>query len=110
APGMVVRAVAAADHFAVRLLTRKPSLDVVLLRRDGADVSGADVHDAVRDLEGAVDRLAVRPEFLVPGPAVVRAAEDELLHLVELVHSEQALRVHSVGPDLAAELGRQARQ
>src|SRR5205807_4076043 len=109
-PGLVVRAVAAADHLAVRLLTRKPSLDVVLLRRDGADVSGADVHDAVRYLEGAVDRLAVGPEFLVPGPAVLRPAEDELFHLVELVHPEEALRVHAVGPDLAPELGRQARQ
>src|SRR5205807_2490934 len=109
-PGLVVRAVAAADHLAVRLLPWRPGLDVVLLRRDRSDVSGADVHDAVRDLEGTVDRLAVSAEFLVPGPAVLRAAEDELLHLVELVHPEQALRVHAMGPDLATELGRQARQ
>ena len=46
----------------------------------------------------------------MPGPTVLRAAEDELLHLVELVHPEQALRVHAMGPDLATELGRQARQ
>src|SRR5207249_10658877 len=101
---------AAADHLAVRVLPWRPGLDVVLLRRDRADVSRADVHDAVRDLEGTVDRLAVGAAFLVPGPAVLRAAEDELPHFVELVDPAPALRVHAMGPDLATELGRQARQ
>src|SRR6266508_2049742 len=95
-PRLVIGAVAAADHFAVLLLARVPRLDVILLRRDRADVSRAHVHDAVRDLEGAVDRLAVRPALLVPRPAVLGTAEDELFDLVELVHPEQALRVDTV--------------
>src|SRR5207245_8384041 len=101
---LVIGAVAAADHLTVRVLPRKPGLDIILLRGDRADVPGADVHDAVRDLEGAVDRLAVRAEFLVPGPAVLRPAEDELLDLVELVHPEEAFRVDAVAADLPPEL------
>ena len=46
----------------------------------------------------------------MPGPAVLRPAEDELLDLVELVHPEQAFRVDAMGADLAAELGRESRQ
>src|SRR5438876_7565287 len=106
--GLVVRAVAAADHLAVRVLPRKPGFDASLLRRDRADVPGAHVHDAVRDLEGAIDPLAVRAEFLVPRPAVLRAAEHELLVLVELVHPEEALRVDAVAADLPPELRRES--
>src|SRR5207249_3320972 len=36
--GLIVRAVAAADHLAVRILPREPALDVILLRGDRADV------------------------------------------------------------------------
>src|SRR5947209_14774668 len=106
--GLVVRAVAATDDLAVRVLPRKPGFDVILLRRDRADVPGAHVHDAVRDLEGAIDPLAVRAEFLVPRPAVLRAAEHELLDLVELVHPEEALRVDAVAADLPPELRRES--
>src|SRR2546422_1666870 len=109
-PGLVVRAIAAADHLAVRILPRKPAFDVVLLRGDRADVPRADVHDSVRDLEGAVDRLAVRAEFLVPRPAVLRAAEHELLDFVELVHPEEALRVDAVAADLPSELRGESRE
>src|SRR5205823_278472 len=56
----------------------------------------------------AVDPLSVRAELLVPRRALLRTAEDELFDLVELVHAEEALRVDAVGPDLPAELGRQA--
>src|SRR2546428_4525314 len=101
---LVVGAIAAADDLTVRVLPREPSFDVVLLRGDRADVPGADVHDPVRDLEGAIDRFAVRAEFLVPRPAVVRATEHELLDFVELVHPEEALRVDAVAPDLPPEL------
>src|SRR5216110_330085 len=105
---LVVRAVAAADHLAVGLLPREPSFDIVLLRGDGADVARADIHRAVRNLQGAVDPLSVRAELLLPRRALLRTAEDELFDLVELVHAEEALRVDAVGPDLPAELGRQA--
>src|SRR5947199_6985412 len=109
-PGLVVRAIAAADHLAIRILPRKPAFDVILLRGDGADVPGAHVHDPVRDLEGAVDRLAVRPQFLVPRPAVLRAAEPELLEFVELVHPDEALRVDAVAADLPSELRGESRE
>src|SRR5438309_9707153 len=39
--GLVVRAVAATDDLAVRVLPRKPGFDVILLRRDRADALGA---------------------------------------------------------------------
>src|SRR5712692_4026326 len=107
---LVVRAVAATDHFAVRRLPRIPRLDVVLLRGDRADVPRAHVHDPVRDLEGAIDRLSVLPELLVPGPAVLGAAEDELFDFVELVHPEEALRVDAMSANLSPELGREARE
>src|SRR6266568_7501427 len=110
APRLVVRAVAATDDLAVLLLPRKPRLDVVLLRGDRADVPRADVDDAVWNLQGAIDRLAVRSELLVPRPTVLRPGEDELLDLVELVHPEEALRVDAVPADLPAELRRDARQ
>src|SRR5437867_4140226 len=97
--GLVVRAIAAADHLAIRVLPRKPAFDVILLGGDRADVPGAHVHDPIRDLEGPIDRLAVRAEFLVPRPTVLRAAEHELLDFVELVHPEEALRVDAVAAD-----------
>src|SRR5207245_952537 len=109
-PGLVVGTVAAADYLAVRVLPREPALDVVLLRRDGADIPCAHVHNAVRDLEGPIDRLAVRPEFLVPRPAVLGSAEDELFDLVELVHPEESFRVDAVPADLPPELCGQTRE
>src|SRR3989475_12370307 len=109
-PGLVVRAVAAADHLAVRILPRKPAFDVILLRGDRADVPGAHVHDSIRDLEGPIDPFAVRPEFLVPRPTVLRAAEHELLDLVELMHPEEAFRVDTVAADLASELRGESRE
>src|SRR5438552_2616629 len=107
---LVIRAVAASDHLAVGLLPRGPGFDIVLLRRDGTDVARADIHGAVGDLQRAVDALAVRAELLMPRRAFFGTAEDELFDLVELVHAEQPLRVDAVGPDLPAELGRQARE
>src|SRR3990172_6025977 len=101
---LVLRAVRAGDDLSVLVLAREPRLDVVLLRRDGPYVPRAYVHDAIRDLEGAVDSLAVRAELLVPRRAVLGAAQDELLDFVELMHPEEALRVDPVPPDLPAEV------
>src|SRR6267143_2147541 len=109
-PLLVVRAVAAADYLSVVSLPREPGLDVVLLCRYGADVPRTDIHDPIRDLKSAVDRLAVRSELLVPRPAVLGSTENELLDLVELMHAEQAFRVDAVPADLPSETRTRAGQ
>ena len=52
---------------------RQPHLDVVLLRRGGAEIAGGDVHDAVRQAEPADDLLLDREDALVLVPRLARA-------------------------------------
>jgi len=66
--------------------------------RRRADVPGAGRSPLVR-ISRRVRSPRVGAEFLVPGPAVLRPAEDELLDLVELVHPEEAFRVDAVSAD-----------
>src|SRR5208282_3596998 len=105
APRLVVRAVRAAHDLSERLLTREPSLDVVLLRRYGTEIPGAHVHDPVRHAELPEHLLGVGPQLLQDGRRVLRSTEDELLHLLELVDPENPLLVDSVPPDLLSEAG-----
>ena len=98
-------------QLAIALLAREPALDVVLLRRRGAEVAGRDVDDAVRKAE----RLRGSPPR---SRAVARArrstaaavAEDEQLDLVELVDAEHAARVLAGGARLAPEVRREGRR
>jgi hypothetical protein len=67
-PGLIVRAVRRRRYLAVRGLAGHPRFDVVLLRRRRAELSGGDVHDAVRDLERLKDVFLPLEEKLVLAP------------------------------------------
>ena len=50
-----------------------------------------------------IELFAVLLQFLMVFPGVFRLAEDELLHLIEVMDPEEALGVLSMGADLPAE-------
>ena len=106
---LVVGRVRRRRQLPVALLARQPRLAVVLLRRGRAQVAGGDVHDAVRDLEVLQDLLLDREQPLVLLSRGRGLDEREHLHLVELVHAEDAARVLAGGARLAPEAGREAR-
>ena len=73
-PRRVVGVVRARRELAVPALRRKPPLDVVLLRRGGAEVAGRDVHDVVREPEPADDLLLDREDAVELAPTTRRAS------------------------------------
>ncbi len=108
APGLVVGGVGAGGELAVATLAGQPRLAVVLLGGRGAEVAHGDVDDAVGQAESGEDLLLDREDALVLGAGVGGLDEAEHLHLVELVHAEDAARVFAGGAGLAAEAGREA--
>src|SRR5829696_554478 len=87
---LVVGRIRRGRDLAVAPLPGEPGLDVVLLRSRGAEVSGRDVDDAVGDLELGDELLLDRQQALVLVAGGLGRREHEHLHLVELVHAEQA--------------------
>jgi hypothetical protein len=73
-----------------------------------AQVAGGDVDHPVRQLQGLEDLLLAGQQQLVLGGRRLGEHERHHLHLVELVDPEDAPGVLAVGPDLAAEAGREA--
>src|SRR6201999_1707278 len=90
-------------------LAGHPRLDVVLLRRGGAEVPRGDVHYAVGDPELGPDRLLDGEQSLVLLLGLRGLDEREHLDLVELMHAEDPARVLAGGSGLAAEARREAR-
>ena len=106
---LVVRAVRARHQLAVRAVPGEPALQVVLLRRRVVQRARHDVHHAVRQVQRLVELATVLDHVLVHVPALLRLADHELLHLVELVHAEDAPRVLPVRARLLPEVRREAR-
>ena len=106
-PRLEVRAVGARHQLAKRLARREPRFQVVLLRRRVVELAGDDVHDVVRDAQALVEVLRVFEQtlHLLPARVAVAVHRDELLHLLELVHAEDAERVAPVRPGFLAEAG-----
>ncbi|GIX65561.1 RNA 3'-terminal phosphate cyclase [Babesia caballi] len=106
--GLVVGAVGAGDELTVRTHLGEVRLEVVLLGGSVVERAGHDGNDPV----GQVERLVKRPRngdhLLVMLRRVLRAADDELLDLLELVNPEDAPQVPPVGAGLPSEAGRNA--
>mmetsp|Transcript_13240 Transcript_13240/g.25353 ORF Transcript_13240/g.25353 Transcript_13240/m.25353 type:complete len:498 (-) Transcript_13240:8-1501(-) len=102
---LIVRAVAARHQLAIGLGRGEPRLEVVLLGGGVVERARDDVHDAVREPQVLIKRLRVGEHLLLHLPGVVPLArgDAELLHLLELVHAENAERVAPVGANLLAE-------
>src|SRR5688572_1585678 len=105
---LVVGRVRGRGDLAVAPLAREPRLDVVLLYRRGSKVAGGDVHYAVRNAELLHELLFHGKEVLMLVGAAFTGAEDEHLHLVELVHAKHPARVLAGSTGLAAEAGGEA--
>ena len=93
---MIVGAVAAGDDFAVSVLRWHPCFDVIFLGCDCADVTCADVDDAIGQFEFLDELFGVLDEFFVELPGLFGCAEDELFDFVELVCAEYASCVFAV--------------
>lgn len=105
---LVVGAVRARNEFLVFALEGEPRLQIVLHRRRVVQRPGHDRHDAVGDLQALVELLRVGDHLVehLPGASGVRDAE--LLHLLKLVHTENAPGVLAVRAGLLAEARRVA--
>src|SRR5947199_2856158 len=84
------------------------SLPILRLRCRRTRIAAADGHYPVRQAEVSEDLLGVPNQFLVEAPALLWPTEDDLLHLVELVRPEDALRVLTMGSRLDSKAGAEA--
>ena len=106
APRLVVGAVGAGGQLAVARPARAARPRRSNLRAAEAPRSPTgDVHHPVGDLERLQDRLLPGQDAPVLGRGVLGQHEREHLHLVELVHPEDAPRVLAGGARLAPEAG-----
>src|SRR5262249_12936609 len=104
---LVVVEARGAVGFAVAVPRRHPRLEIELLDLRHAEVAAANVENAVRKLERPKQHFRVLEDRRVPTFAffLVGAAEDHLLHFLELVNAVDPVRVLAVGPRLAPETG-----
>src|SRR5271165_3059426 len=94
-PGLPVVQRRAAVRLAVRAQRWQPGVDVVHPVLAGAHVTGGALHHLVGQAEPLQQLLGGTEQLLVPvvGLGVIRRADDELFHLLELVDSQQPAHV-----------------
>ena len=108
-PSLVVGRVRAGGDLPVALLARDPGLDVVLLGGGRSEIAGGGDHDPVGDAEAGDDVLLDGEDLLVVVARTLREGEEEHLHLVELVHPEDAAGVAPGGAGFTPKAGGVAR-
>ena len=92
---LIIGAIAAGNQLPESLRPGEPRLQVVLHGGSVVQLAAHDGHDAVRNAERFVQLLSVGDHAMefVPRFTVVRRSENELLHLFELMHAENASSV-----------------
>ena len=105
AAGLEGRAVRGGRQLTVGVLRRDPGLGVELAGSRGAQVPAGGVDHAVRDVDRREHVLLQLQQFLVDLGGLLRAAVNEHLELVELVHADNATGVLAIGTGLATEAG-----
>ena len=94
-------------RFTIAIARRHPGFDVIHAPFSLAHVAGADLHDAIGELERLQDRLAVGHDLFVQCDVlgVVGFVNNDLLDLVELVDAIQPGRILARGAGFAAKAG-----
>lgn len=106
AAGLEVRAVRARNELAVVTHTREVALNVVLLGSGGVQLSRNDVDDLVREAQRLVELLGNAQKGLVHLPRLLGRGDDELLNLLELMHTEDTPGITTMSASLLTEASR----
>ncbi|KAI6776833.1 hypothetical protein HG530_000778 [Fusarium avenaceum] len=101
--GLVVCAVGARNQLLIFLLEGEPSLQIVLLSSSIVESAGDDTHNLVGKAKGLVELLRVGHHLVELVPAVIGATKDELLDLLELMHTEYTPGITAVAASLLSE-------
>lgn len=94
--GLVVETIRARDKLLVLSLEREPGLEIVLLGGGVVESSRDDRDDAVWKAEGLVEGFRGGNHFVKGFPRMLRVGNDELLDLLELMHTEDSPCISSV--------------
>jgi hypothetical protein len=100
---LVVCAVGARNQLLVFLLEGEPSFQIVLLGSSIVESAGNNTHNLVGKAKGLVELLRVGHHLVELVPAVIGATEDELLDLLELMHTEYTPGITAVASSLLSE-------
>src|SRR5213593_3512362 len=106
APRLKVGERARTRHFEPLSHAGRPRFEIVCLRAREAEIPGRQQHYAIRHLESLQDGLGVPRQELVLGGGVGGTGESHQLHLVELMHPQQATRILAGGARFAPEARR----
>src|SRR5260221_2780343 len=90
----------------MRVLSRRPDLDVVRLGRAEADIAGAKFYDAIVQAEQLQHLLRIRRQRLQFRKGSLRRGDLHQLDLVELVHANEPARAEDRSAGLASEARR----
>ena len=100
---LCIAQIGAGADLEILLLTGAPSLDIAALDLQVGEVAGAAVQLTDGDLHIAEQLDGVLPELLIPVGALLGAADDDHLLLLELVDAVDAALLDAVGALLLAD-------
>ncbi len=104
---LIVSGVGCGSDLAVLAAAREPRLQIILPIGGRAQISRGGVDDSEGETQALEDLHLDVAQALMPGIGILRAAEDEHLHLAELVDAIEAAALATVGAGLGAEAMRE---